>query len=155
MPTNYPLAVLIIVAVYVLQVAIQSLVHLLNNSVESFIKSQEDKEGNIKDIEFKKEADGFKLFQVKKIHLGYITKIIGYFESFFFIIVTAVILFNGLGVEMLPTIAGGWIALKIFGNFQQWSGVVLGRATFYIFLIGSLVNIILSAGLGILYFFYA
>lgn len=44
-------------------------------------------------------------------------------------------------VKFIGISASGWIALKIFGNYQQWSGPFLGRPIFYIFLIGSILNI--------------
>lgn len=152
MPINYPLAVLIIIAIYILQTITQSLVRSLNNSVEKLIKSHGSDEKGPKNAEFEREASSFMLFQTKKTHLRYITKIIGYFESFLFVMVTTIILFRGENLGLVLTISGGWIALKIFGNYQQWSSVVLGRALFYIFLIGSLFNIILSILLGVLYY---
>jgi hypothetical protein len=44
-------------------------------------------------------------------------------------------------IKTLSLVISGWVALKIFGNFQQWSGAVFGRATFYSFLIGTFLNI--------------
>jgi len=42
--------------------------------------------------------------------------------------------------RLLPILAG-WIAIKVIGNYSQWSGHILGRATYYIFLLGTLINI--------------
>jgi|GEM_PF-3511389 hypothetical protein len=38
-------------------------------------------------------------------------------------------------------LVAAWLGIKIVGSYQQWSSVVLGRAYYYIFLIGSWVNI--------------
>jgi hypothetical protein len=41
---------------------------------------------------------------------------------------------------------GAWFAIKIAGNYQYWSDVVLGRARFYVFLLGSILLFTASVG---------
>ena len=153
MVLNYPLLLLIFVAIYTLQKVIFSAICSLNNQVKKFIKLQKDNEKFAKSSSFQIEVQNFELLHIKKEYLGFITKIIGYFESIFFIILTVITFqYSTLNYSFIFSVAGVWIGLKIFGSYQQWSGVVLGRATFYIFLIGSILNIMGSIMLGFIYY---
>jgi len=106
---------------------------------------------------FLKESYNFELIQKKKDTVGYITILIGSFEILFFGALT-ILLLRYLGGSVLSIFreitifAGGWIALKIFGGYQQWSGAVLGRAYFYTFLLGSIINIITAVVIGYAFF---
>ena len=107
----------------------------------------------LKGLRVGEEVEDFENIKTKRGKLGIITKVVGYFEFIFFgILVLMMTLFfresfTEAVFQLLP-IMGGWIALKVFGNYHQWSGAVFGRASFYIFLLGSVLNIgiaILSA----------
>ncbi len=154
MPLNYSLLILVVVVVYVLQKTTSVLVRILNDKVGQFIKSTKANE-KFEGAEFQKEVVGFELVQIKKDHLSFVTKIVGYFESAFFIVLTAIIYEHGRDYDFVLQVVGVWLGLKIFGSYQQWTGAVLGRALFYIFLIGSLFNILFSIGLGIFYSFHS
>lgn len=155
MTLNYPLLLLILVSIYVLQEITSRVVRTLNKNVGHFIEAKKNETEFAENDDFKKEIQGFKLIQNKKDYLGFITKIIGYFEAIFFIVLTIIILkYSPLNNTFIVSVAGAWIGLKIFGSYQQWSGVVLGRTTFYIFLIGSIINIIGSIVLGLIYYIY-
>lgn len=111
-----------------------------------FVLNENKKGGTYKIEEIEKETNSFFLIQHKKIRLGFITRIVGYFEIVLFSVFTYVLVC--LSEEFLPILnflavaVSGWLAIKIFGSYQQWSGAIFGRATFYVFLIGSLMNII-------------
>ena len=97
----------------------------------------------------KEEIENLDNIKIKRGKLGRITQAIGYFEFIFFaaFVLLAILFLRESFVNMffqLIPIAGGWIALKVFGSYQQWSGAVFGRASFYIFLLGSILNIILA-----------
>jgi len=85
---------------------------------------------------------------------NFITRIIGIIELFIFSSFSYMLIISKQGLEhcfvSITTVILGWIALKIFGNYQQWKGPYLGRASYYVFLIGSLLNILLSISLGML-----
>lgn len=58
-------------------------------------------------------------------------------------------------ILILLTAFGAWMALKVFGSYGQWSGWVFGRATYYLFLIGSIANCVVSVIIGfVLAFFF-
>jgi hypothetical protein len=94
------------------------------------------------------EIRPFELVGEKKQELYIITKIIGYFEFFLFFTSTLILFsLQAKGLDILQTLGvliSGWLAIKIFGSYQQWSGPVFGRATFYVFLTGSLLNILFA-----------
>ncbi len=82
-----------------------------------------------------------------------IVKIIGFFEIIIFGLLSLILLNNDGGLifsQNLLTIIGAWLGIKVIGNYQQWSDPILGRAVFYVFLIGTLVNIFAGIILGIL-----
>lgn len=106
--------------------------------------------------ELLEEVRNFKKIRKAKDKFDLLRFIIGVLESAFFIFI-AIIFLNkeGLGAGFFLIIAkaaGAWIALKIFGNYSQWKGMIMGRAHFYIFLIGSLLNILFSVIVGGLIF---
>ena len=116
------------------------------------------KNGRLNMLEdFQKEHFNFALILKKKESVGYITKVVGYFELALFAGLTVLLIkFTGggsvfMGFREFAILAGGWIALKIFGGYQQWSGAVLGRAYFYNFLVGSIANIMLAAAIGFVF----
>jgi hypothetical protein len=98
------------------------------------------------------EQGNIRAINLKKAELFYITKIIAHFEFFIFGVATFFLLKPDEqhlqnSILSLLTIIAGWMAIKIFGNYGQWSGPILGRATYYLFLLGSFSNI----GVGILF----
>ena len=96
-------------------------------------------------IRLRQEVEPFSLVSIKRRKLGFITKIIGYLEMAGFAYLTILLLISNKNLleisQTLGIAISSWIALKIFGSYQQWSGPVFGRATFYTFLIGSIANI--------------
>ena len=107
------------------------------------------------------------LYFIVKRHTGkeglFIRKMIAYIE---------LLLFGGLAfllykethrvldinnIKILLTAFAGWMAIKIFGNYAQWSGTIFGRSTYYIFLIGSVFNAFIAITIGFLlsFFFFA
>jgi len=109
--------------------------------------------------DFQREHFNFELILKKKHFVGYLTRVIGYFELILFTGLT-ILLFRFADGDVsekakgFAILAGGWIALKIFGAYKQWSGAVLGRTYFYNFLIGSIINILLAAVLGFVFAIY-
>lgn len=75
-----------------------------------------------------------------------------YIEVGLFSILTVVMLTSGESVaeivEFLGIASSVWLSLKVVGNHQQWSYPYLGRATFYVFLIGSIASILRAMFLG-------
>jgi len=98
----------------------------------------------------------FDLIEKTKTKIGLITNMIGIIEVILFAGLTIVLLFKGDWFTTLQTLgafSGGWIALKIVGNYKHWESAVAGRASFYVFFAGSLLNIFLSivVGVGLFY----
>ena len=80
----------------------------------------------------------------------WLTIIVGSFEALAFYSVTIYLIRIGgqsHPIETLLPIIFGWFALKAIGNFGSWSNPTYGRAIFYRFLLGTLLNITLSIGL--------
>ena len=148
-----------IISLFLLAISWQSFVrkilHIINTRIEVSMNSIKDCASkinpNIDESDIKilneNEIKPFLLVQIKKGSLGFLTQIIGYLEIFIFIILTFALLkydpnlFNFHTMKVLGITISTWMGLKIFGNYQQWSGPVFGRALFYTFLIGSLANI--------------
>lgn len=110
------------------------------------ITEKEAENGNPKTIQaLEEETKPFQLLELKKEDLGFITKIIGYLEISIFFYITILLSRSNTNLldqtRFIGVAITGWLALKIFGGYQQWSGRVFGRATFYTFLIGSFINI--------------
>ncbi len=119
-----------------------------------------DKDKNIaakKTDDVKDELDNLKILESKRQLAGFLTKMICFIE-FALIAFTTCLAF----VEIFPRekrlletftpimfVIAGWLAIKIFGNYQQWSGIVFGRSTYYIFLTGTVLNIVLSILIGV------
>lgn len=126
--------------------------HIRNSlSIEQGIKELKERNSNLSD--FYQESTNLFLIKKKKEKLNFITTIIGVIE---------IALFGGLAFILvqknysfyeifntLTTFAGGWIALKVIGNYQQWSGAVFGRACFYIFFMGTIFNIVIAILIGL------
>jgi hypothetical protein len=156
--SNTLLLLITLAVIYTIQFATHSLVKYLNGHIRKFIKSV-SKEEEFKESEtFKREVENFNLISIKKEYVGFIPKIIGWFENILFIVLTIVILnfqYENLHLGSIQIIGGfvaGWMTLKIFGNYEQWAGPILGRAQFYIFLIGTVFNILLSILWGVVFY---
>jgi small-conductance mechanosensitive channel len=123
-------------------------------SGEELIKEEKTKEC-LDDSTITKEVANLKFIKIKKEKLGFITKIIGVIEIalFAFLVILLIKKYNnqfsnGLIFDYVK-LFGGWIAIKTLGNYGQWSGAVLGRACFYVFLLGTLLNVFFGLLLGI------
>jgi len=129
-----------------------------SDSIYNFIQEIEEKE----EKKFKEKKFNFNNFYIestasmllKKREGADFTPIIGSLEFIIFAGLTYLLIKNNYGgsfleiIKILATFVSGWIALKIFGSYQQWKGTILGRSCFYIFLIGSVLNIALVIFLG-------
>lgn len=146
--------VLFVSSSFVLQELIGRFVGFMQDCVrctmDKMEKSESLKQGNryYKDL-IEKEVHPFLLLREKREGLGFITRLIGWFE---------IVLFAGLlvlilqfpsnissPVDVVKILGGafaGWLAIKVVGSYGQWSGPVFGRATFYLFLIGSIANFV-------------
>lgn len=122
------------------------------DSINSIEKGTKNKKW-YKDSDFQKESANLFFIEDKKKHVGFITKIIGYIElvAFAGLMFLLFRLYNYNIQEVLIVsvkFIGGWLAIKTIGNYQQWSGGIFGRAYFYIFFIGSIMNIMLGIIIG-------
>lgn len=83
--------------------------------------------------------------------LWYLTKFVSYFESIFVASVAYLsIIHKGLfeGMVMTLYVIAAWMAIKVFGNYGQWADSVVGRVYYYIFIIGSILNISIAVIVG-------
>lgn len=146
-------SIIIILSVIGSQWLVRLTVKKLNKRIEevSLILRQGVEKSSKSD--FGKESDDFKMILKTKEGLGFITNIIGLIEMIIFsgftILLTQHYSNNFFEIIIaLVKVSGGWLALKIFGSYHQWSGAVLGRAYFYVFLMGSIINIFFSVIMG-------
>ncbi len=81
-----------------------------------------------------------------------LVKIVGCLEIIFFSILTlcALVKYRHFNFEELKIAIGAWLTLKVIGNYKQWSDAILGRAIFYVFLLGTMINLILGILVGIM-----
>jgi|GEM_PF-3086078 len=104
--------------------------------------------------DMKKELATLKIIKVKKEKIGYIMKLIAHVEAIIFFSLGFCLIRRGHILSMssasiLLALIAGWMAIKIVGNYSQWSGAIFGRATYYLFLLGSFANIGMSFGFGL------
>jgi hypothetical protein len=144
------------------QCLVKWIVEKLNNKIKSAIPEIRKKRGkNFSESKFDKEADEFGMILIKKKELHHITEIVSFIEVIVFSFLTIFLVKHfseekeWLGIiSGLVKFSAGWLALKVFGNYKQWSGAVLGRAYFYVFFIGSIANIVFTIIIsGIIAFF--
>ncbi|MFC1629728.1 hypothetical protein ACFL11_00670 [Patescibacteria group bacterium] len=124
------------------------------------------KEHNEYDLrDFRKEKINLELTKIeenskelKEFNLKWVTYTVGVLEVIMFVALAFFLMKekgNSFNLEKIPKIimeiakyAGGWLGLKIVGNYQKWSGAIFGRANFYKFLLPSILNIILAVIIG-------
>ena len=143
---------IIILSAYIAQKITRVVIRCLNKEIKDAIPKLKEysRNQNLTCTGLDKEVNIFYLLEdKKKEELGFITRIIGWFEAIVFATLAIIIINNSAKnvldiIKFLGIAASGWIALKIFGNYQQWSGAILGRSVFYIFLIGSIINILVA-----------
>jgi hypothetical protein len=144
------------------QCIVQKIVRCIFDKIRDSIPYIKDKTKNeewYEKSDFEKESANLYFIDVKKEKLSFITKIISYLELITFALATFLLL-NNLNNNSpilidLVKFAGAWIAIKTIGSYNQWSGAIFGRAYFYTFFIGSILNIILAISIGyILVFLY-
>lgn len=98
-------------------------------------------------IELQKELDVFELLKLSKDKHTWLNTLMGNIEFVLFALATVLILtsYNNLfrydASSRLFIITAGWLGIKIVGNYGQWSGDIYGRATYYMFFLGSILNI--------------
>lgn len=103
------------------------------------------------------EIENLKIFEDKRVKLSFITKIISITE--FIVFATSVIILvihhkNDYYQVFLDVskFLGVWLAIKTLGSYGQWSAIIFGRASFYTFLICTLINIFFAIILGLVWF---
>lgn len=128
----------------------------IETAISELEKYVADNHDEIKSDDAKKkleeEISNFFLLEKKKKSLGIITKIIGWIELVLFAFLTIVITRNEQRpieiLQFLGLASSGWTALKVFGSYYQWSGAILGRTSYYIFFIGTLLSILAGIIIG-------
>lgn len=156
--TTLTLAIVFIVFAIIWQGVVRSCMYFFNSRIEKSMDTiaTELENDDYKETLIQNEIEPFKLIKFKKSQLGFISKAVGAIELFIFYALTLTLYITEVSdVEKLQyviTIFFAWMALKIFGNYQQWSGAIFGRATFYAFLIGSILNIGGAVAVGYLAF---
>lgn len=99
-----------------------------------------------------KERPSLLAVAAKKKELGFITHIIGVAELIIFAILMVLLIHEELTfLELISSFlkfVGAWIGIKTLGSYNQWAGAIFGRACFYLFLIGTLLNIIFAVLMG-------
>ncbi len=142
------------------QFSVKNFLNWLNAKINDYLPEAEKLDGeagrkgyNTED--FKKELANFYVIRQKRKKLWIFTTIVGALETIVFSGL-ALLYLKKFGVDPFETVVtmlkftAGWIAMKTFGNYQQWSGAVFGRLFFYIFIIGSILNIGLAIVAGYL-----
>ena len=85
--------------------------------------------------------------------LCFITKLISYFEAVLIMSLSYFIFLSDKptvdAVMLILSAVAGWMAIKIIGNYSQWSDYAIGRSTYYVFLIGSILNILIAIIFGL------
>jgi hypothetical protein len=146
------------------QFLVKNFLNWLNSRINNYLPEAErlakEAEANgYRADDFKRELANFYVIKQKRKKLWLFAATIGAFETIVFSCLTVLYL-NKFGLDPLRTVVimiqfgAGWVAMKTFGNYQQWSGAVFGRLFFYIFIIGSILNIGLAVVLGYLLSFF-
>jgi hypothetical protein len=148
---------------YIKQQYISSLINKWNediqNAAESLYKNIPTKKpaGFSKEKwqkKIKEESIPMALFVGTKKYLRHITGYVANLEFFLFLAltVTVFVLANG-HKQIAPAIffpAVSWLGIKTFANTRYWAFEVFGRATFYVYFIGSFWNIAIAVITGYL-----
>lgn len=162
---NIIIAVLFgVLALVFSQLFVRSFLGWLNRQVEQSVPMLKEIADRVKNEgantdAFKTEIATIQLVKQKRQKLWIFASLIGAIETFFFIVVTLITLieFTPNPFEALSIIVkfvAGWIAMKTIGNYQQWAGAVFGRIYYYIFIVGSLLNIALAVTTGFIIYFF-
>lgn len=97
------------------------------------------------DLDSQEELINLKALNIVRKKTVHIMRIVAYIEFLSFFSVAFFLTRSDKNVKanitLALTIVAGWLAIKIFGNYGQWSGPILGRVTYYLFLLGSFANI--------------
>jgi len=125
-----------------------SLLNKIKSTLKELVKKEELKPNSLDD-----DLSNLKIIEEKKKSLSFITIIIGIIEFIIFCLISIFIILKNLNNFLdMPVpfvqVLGGWLAIKTIGNYNQWSSPILGRAYFYTFFIGTMVNIIFATILG-------
>jgi hypothetical protein len=102
-------------------------------------------EGNDK---LNQEVKDLRTLEERKRHLGLLTNLVGALEFGAFHYLTLLKLSGNsstlLDGASIITLVFAWVGIKTVGNYQQWAGGNFGRAMFYVFLLGTFINIFLA-----------
>jgi hypothetical protein len=136
------------------QLFISFIVKRIFNQIVDVSQKLKDK-NEYKESDIRKEAANLDVVKAKKRKLGFITCIIGTGELLVFGSLVAILIenyqFNFLDkVGIFFKFLGVWVGIKTLGNYQQWAGAIFGRACFYLFIIGTLLNILFAIGFGMI-----
>lgn len=138
--------------VYVLQEFNKFILALYVTRIEKVLQQIEKNLRN-KDKDLLDSIESFKKHELKKSKMKFLTSTISYLESFFIFTVTILLFYNldfyTERIFMLLQVIGGYVGIKTIGSFGQWNDKYLGRTSFYLFLLGTIINIILSVAIGI------
>lgn len=114
------------------------------NSLESIRCSDEKLNQSITSFSFSKEVSD---------KTNFLTCLVSFIEALFYFGLTILFFkefnFSTENIIHFLQIIGGWLGIKTLGNFGQWADEHLGRASFYLYLIGSLLNLVFSTSIGL------
>jgi hypothetical protein len=116
------------------------------NAVLEKVDNESENEGKVKEeiMSFKKMMALDEIPEVEQLRTN-----IGIIEIFIFGLLTFILLsFDDF--SLLIKSIGGWIGIKVLGNYELWKGPILGRMLFYDFLQGTLISIGAGIFLGVL-----
>lgn len=150
------LILIIIGAQWLVRVFIMFLNEKINSTekhIRGLLKEGEIIESSKYNFEnFYKESTDLFLISKRREIINYVTIIIGVIEILLFGGLTFILIQENYSFfdifSKLSNFAAVWIALKIFGNYHQWAGSIFGRIHFYIFFIGSILNILFAILIG-------
>ncbi len=114
------------------------------DSLESIRCSDEKLNQSITSFSFSKEVSD---------KTNFLTCLVSFIEALFYFGLTILFFkefnFSTENIIHFLQIIGGWLGIKTLGNFGQWADEHLGRASFYLYLIGSLLNLLFSFFIGL------
>lgn len=152
---NYILSITTsIILVFIFQEIIKFIIKFIHDDVGYKLTKIKNRKKGYRNKELLKSIDSYISYENIRNNMKYLTSIVSYFESLFIVFIM-VFLFSDLyfsieKIFIFVQIIGGYLGIKTIGSFGQWNDLYLGRTNFYLFLIGSIINIIFSLLIGVL-----
>lgn len=149
--------VLIVLTQYIMGAIIRSLNACINRTALralTKINNGDIKLRNKKNIDcVTNTLDEHEISQHNKDGFRIIITTIGLIENLMFMTATVALFIAKQPdlAEKLFKLGFAWIGIKTLGSYNLWTNSHYSRANFYVFLIGSVINIVISIGLGILF----